>query len=152
MKTRPKSTDYIFVGLQLGLMGSYLLDPVFYHFTPHSYLKVVSIAIGILGLLIIGVALLQLNTHLSPFPSPKTGSKLIQNGVYRYMRHPIYTGILCLFGSYAVYTGSVFKICVIGVLVILFYYKSSYEEKRLTQYFKAYPDYKRKAGRFFPRF
>lgn len=107
--------------------------------------------IAILGGLIIILALLQLNKNLSPFPTPKDKSVLLQNGLYKYMRHPIYTGIILLFSGYSVYQNSVYKLFISLILVILFYLKSNYEEQRLEQKFSDYKRYRSKTGRFFPR-
>jgi len=108
------------------------------------------LAIAVFGGIIITLALLQLNKNLSPFPTPKESSSLLQSGLYKFIRHPIYTGIILLFSGYSVYQNSVYKLLVSVVLVILFYLKSIYEEERLEQTFPDYKNYKTKTGRFFP--
>jgi protein-S-isoprenylcysteine O-methyltransferase Ste14 len=94
--------------------------------------------------------LLQLNKNISPFPTPKDSASLLRNGLYKFMRHPIYTGIILLFSGYSVYQNSFYKLLVSVVLVILFYLKSNYEEQRLQEKFPDYKRYKSKTGRFFP--
>ena len=42
---------------------------------------------------LMSLAALQLNRNLSPFPSPKKESKLSTSGAYKYIHHPIYTGL-----------------------------------------------------------
>jgi protein-S-isoprenylcysteine O-methyltransferase Ste14 len=108
------------------------------------------LVIAFFGGIIITLALLQLNKNLSPFPTPKDSASLLQNGLYKYMRHPIYTGIILLFSGYSVYQNSVYKLLISVFLVILFYLKSNYEEQRLEQKFPNYQRYKDKTGRFFP--
>ena len=109
------------------------------------------LTIAVFGGIIITLALLQLNKNLSPFPTPKESSSLLQSGLYKFIRHPIYTGIILLFSGYSVYQNSVYKLLVSVVLVILFYLKSIYEEERLEQTFPNYKNYKTKTGRFLPR-
>lgn len=103
------------------------------------------------GALITVVAVLQLNVHLSPFPSPLPGAKLIENGVYGFVRHPIYTGIILAFFGYALICDSGYRLLISAALFVLFYYKSVYEENRLIDVFPKYSEYKTRTGRFFPK-
>lgn len=108
------------------------------------------VIIFVLGAFITLTAALQLNVHLSPFPSPLPGSKLIENGVYRFIRHPIYTGIILSFFGFAIISDSGYRLVIAAVLFLLFYYKTRYEEKRLIEKFPNYLEYKNRSGRFFP--
>ncbi len=110
----------------------------------------IGLLIAVFGGMIIILALLQLNKNLSPFPTPKEAATLLQNGLYKYMRHPIYTGIMLFLVGYGVYQNSLYKLLISLLLVILFYLKSNYEEQRLEQKFPDYKLYKNKTGRFFP--
>lgn len=106
--------------------------------------------ITILGGIIIVLALLQLNKNLSPFPTPKNNTTLLQNGLYKYMRHPIYTGIILFFIGDSVYQNSFYKLGISLLLVVLFHFKTNYEEQRLEQKFPDYKLYKSKTTKFFP--
>jgi protein-S-isoprenylcysteine O-methyltransferase Ste14 len=110
----------------------------------------IGLTIAVFGGIIITLALLQLNKNLSPFPTPKECSSLLQNGLYKYSRHPIYSGIILLFLGYSLYQNSGYKLLISLLLVILFYFKSNYEEQRLEQKFPDYKHYRSKTGRFFP--
>lgn len=110
----------------------------------------IGLLIAVFGGIIIILALLQLNKNLSPFPTPKNNTTLLQNGLYKYRRHPIYTGIILLFTGYSVFQNSFYKLGISLLLVILFYFKSNYEEQRLEQKFPDYKLYKNKTGKFFP--
>ncbi len=105
----------------------------------------------VLGGFISLVAVLQLNIHLSPFPSPLPGSKLIQNGVFKFVRHPIYSGVLSAFFGIGLIADSGYKLVITGLMLILFYFKSQYEELKLEEMFPEYADYKLRSGRFLPR-
>lgn len=115
-------------------------------------LQRIGLILSFFGGLIILLALLQLNKNLSPFPTPKNNSTLLENGLYKYTRHPIYSGIILLFIGFSVYQNSWYKLLISLLLVILFYLKSVYEEQRLEQKFPEYKNYKTKTGRFFPWF
>ncbi len=139
-----------FVVLQ-GLLFIIYLIPIF-DFTIVCFpeLKYVCFLFILIGLIIILGAILQLRNQLSPFPTPTKNGKLIQNGCYKISRHPIYTGILLMAFFYALYTCSGYRLIVFIALTALFYFKSAYEEKLLSQLFPEYKEYKKKVGRFGP--
>ena len=145
----PKTKDIILVSIQFFLMLVYFLNFEWFSidFIEHN----LWFYLGICGLLISGIALLQLNFHLSPFPSPKSDSKLITNGAFRLSRHPIYTGILIFMFSFAFWLGDGYRLCISLLVLGLFIYKTSYEESLLEHYFQDYKEYKSKTGRFFPK-
>lgn len=143
-----KLKDYFFVGIQFLLFAIYLFNFELFKFKLSVSLSILFLIITIIGFLIIVIAILQLNKNLSPFPTPKSNSELIQTGLYKYMRHPIYTGILIMFFSYALYVNSSFKLIIAFILFILFYFKSSYEEERLQKIFPKYQLYKKSTRRF----
>ncbi|MHA7060133.1 methyltransferase family protein [Aquimarina sp. M1] len=112
-----------------------------------SYLFVVLIITG--GILILG-SILQLRDQLSPFPAPLDNGVLLQNGFFRFSRHPIYSGILISSFSYTLYSCSIYKIIISTGLLIVLNFKSFYEEKLLLKKYAEYKKYKKSVGRFFP--
>lgn len=146
-----KTKDYGYVGMQLMLFVAYIF-PVYWSDPHHALITQIGFIISIVGGLVLLLSLAQLNTYLSPFPTPKKETKLIQNGLYKYIRHPIYTGILLLFFGYGLYQSSSYKLCITILLAVLFYFKSIYEEKCMEEKFAEYKNYRDKTGRFFPKF
>ncbi len=146
-----QTADITFVLIQCVLFFLYIFDMPQLQITFPDFISITGIIVTVLGCIIILIALLQLNKNLSPFPSPKLGSQLIQNGLYKYIRHPIYTGILTLFLGYSLYVASGYKLFITLLLLVLFIFKSRYEEKRLALTFKAYSEYKKTTGRFLPK-
>jgi len=147
-----KLKDYFFVGIQFLLFAIYLFNFELLEFKFPDSLSIPFLIISTIGFLIIAIAILQLNKNLSPFPTPKSNSELIQTGLYKYIRHPIYTGIILMTFGYGFYVNSLFKIFISVALLILFYFKSSYEEKMLQNKFSDYSEYKKTTGRFFYKF
>lgn len=107
--------------------------------------------IFVFGALVTVTAVFQLNINLSAFPSPLADSKLIETGVYKFIRHPIYTGLILAFFGYAIISDSGYKLLVTLGLFSWFYFKTRYEENLLIQKFPNYLDYKKRSGRFFPK-
>jgi protein-S-isoprenylcysteine O-methyltransferase Ste14 len=145
------SKDFFLVGIQLVLFVLYTV-PVEWSLEFFSWFKTIGWIVASVGLLIVVIALLQLNSNLSPFPTPKDNAVLIQNGLYAWVRHPIYTGVLLLFLGYGIYLASLYKLLITFLLWLLFYFKTQYEEVQLQRKFFEYKNYKRKTGRFLPKF
>jgi protein-S-isoprenylcysteine O-methyltransferase Ste14 len=142
--------DFVFVSLQVLLFIAFVFPIVEYSFEPNYILKYAALAIAIIGLLVIAVAILQLNKNLTPFPTPKENGTLIQTGLYKFVRHPIYSGIILTTLGFGFYDGSWWKIVIGFALWFLFFFKSKYEETLLTNQFDDYKNYKKITGRFFP--
>lgn len=144
--------DYLYVIAQFIVFGLFLFELIQYHIAFPQWLRNIGFIIVILGILLCLIALLQINKHISPFPAPKSDSRLITNGVFTYIRHPIYSGILLGLIGYALYAASVYKLIIALVLLILFYFKSNYEERRLSIAFPTYDAYKATTKKFIPFF
>ena len=148
---RLRFKDYFLVGIQLILFALYYFDFGMLRLSFPEFIKDASLFITFLGILILFLAILQLNRNLSPFPTPKSGGKFVQNGLYKYIRHPIYTGILVCLAGYAVFSASGFRFLVCLCLYVLFSMKIVYEEKLLLKKFSEYEKYRDKTGKFFPK-
>lgn len=144
--------DFLLVGLQVILFIAYLFDFDVLIIKFFQLIAVTGLFITGIGILILGISILQLNKNLSPFPTPKSSAQLITTGLYHYIRHPIYTGILITCCGYALYSHSIYKILITSFLAILFIIKSSYEEEKLKTTFNDYENYIKTTGRFFPKF
>lgn len=144
--------DKIYVLLQFALFAVWLLDFNDLEVVLPLNLRWIALFVAGIGVILILIAFLQLNTKLSPFPSPKEGSKLITTGAFTFARHPIYSGVLMIAFGMSFWLGSGYKLIISLVLAVLFYDKSSYEEKRLLERFPEYGVYKAQTGRFFPKF
>jgi protein-S-isoprenylcysteine O-methyltransferase Ste14 len=146
----PKIKDLVYVTLQFSLILGYFFIPRFLAFELPNYFQIFALILSIFGLFIITLALIQLNKNLTPFPSPKSNSVLIKEGLYRYVRHPIYTGIMMFIFFYAIYTYHLPRLIFAFILYALFYFKSKYEEVMLINKFSEYKIYQKHTGRFFP--
>ena len=144
-----KRLDFIYVTIQFILLTIFFIPLIQYTFQSFLIIKYLGACISFLGFLIILLAILQLNTNLTPFPTPKENGELISTGLYKYIRHPIYTGIFLASLGIAFYTCSYWQLAIAIILLILFYFKSKYEESLLIKKYKNYEAYIKKTRRFF---
>lgn len=149
MKIPPK--DILFVLIQFIIFIVYTFDFESIRIVVPEILFWFGVFIFVFGALITVIAVLQLNINLSPFPSPLADSKLIETGVFKFIRHPIYTGLILAFFGYAIVDDSGYKLLISLGLLLWFYFKTLYEERLLIEKFPEYLEYKKRSGRFFPK-
>lgn len=81
----------------------------------------------------------------------KEKHELIQNGIYRIIRHPIYTGFLLLFIGNAIIVGDFRGIIAVLIVFISFWFKLLKEEKTLLSIFGTqYIEYQQKTKALIP--
>ncbi|MBZ9731559.1 isoprenylcysteine carboxylmethyltransferase family protein [Salegentibacter sp. JZCK2] len=144
--------NYFFVGMQLLLFIAWVINIEALEFNRLEFFQPVFLVLSGVGFLIVLISILQLNTNLSPFPKPKENACLITSGLFKYIRHPIYSGILIFLFFLSLYFASGYKIGITVLLLILFWFKSEYEEEQLCLKYAKYRDYRQGTGRFFPKF
>lgn len=111
------------------------------------WLGVLPAAIAVFMMLSAAAAL---GEAFTPFPTPRP-SQLAQRGVYRYVRHPMYGGVVLLFAGVAILMGSVSTAVLAVATAVFFWFKAGFEEKRLRIVYPAYDDYRRQVrGRLIP--
>ncbi len=142
--------DLMFVSIQLLLFIVYFIPAFSLDFKIFEPFKYIGLVIAIMGLIIVLVALLQLNKNLTPFPTPLSDGTLIKTGLYKLVRHPIYSGIILAAIGFGLFQESFWKIGIGLSLWILFYFKSKYEETLLLKRYPDYKSYSKTAKRFFP--
>lgn len=77
---------------------------------------------------------------------------VVNTGIYKYIRHPMYLASILLFLSFSVLTVSIASAVVLIIGSFFYSYIAKYEEKILLNKFgKAYSNYMNKTGRWLPR-
>jgi protein-S-isoprenylcysteine O-methyltransferase Ste14 len=87
---------------------------------------------------------------LTPFPKPSEGAKLVQHGIYRLMRHPLYVAVICTAVGWSLFRFSWPAFAVSLTLAIFFDAKARHEERWLRQRFPDYLGYEQRVRRFIP--
>jgi protein-S-isoprenylcysteine O-methyltransferase Ste14 len=143
----------MFVVVQFVLLGLIFGLPVF----PGFAFPVGVFSIGMIGSVLkyAGFALLvwaglNLGRNLTPLPKPKTDARLVTNGLFAWMRHPIYTALMLLaFGS-SLERGHLMALILSACLTVLLEFKSRREESWLLEQFPDYAAYRSRVKKFLP--
>ena len=138
--------QFVLLGLLIFVPSSGLNTGVFSYF-----LSALSLTSLFLGFVILALSALALGKSLTAHPIPGKNAVLVTDGLYKFVKHPIYSGvILAAFGL--TITGGFFPHAIFFVaLVLLLNYKASFEEKLLASTYAGYAEYAKKTGRFIPR-
>jgi len=116
----------------------------------HPWRQTVSALAAVVGLLLLTFGAWGLGRNLTPFPRPRADGALVTTGVYRIVRHPIYSGIIFLALASAVRAHTALAL-LLPVMVFLFFdAKARFEEKWLVRRFMDYPDYQVRTAKLIP--
>lgn len=117
-------------------------------------LRLIGLALIVAGFAVLALAVLEHQRrnaampNITPTPNARAG--LVETGMYRYVRHPIYTGVLLGAVGAALAHGHFAVMLVALVMIGFFTYKSKYEESLLRAAYPQYADYMTRTGRFLP--
>ena len=134
-------------------LGVWITDSFLFHYSTFLQDSLPNYArIAIAGPVLLAGWILARFGMKAVFGTPREKPELIDTGVFRIVRHPIYTGALLFYLGSIVMTMSLAS-AALWVLIIAFYiYLCRYEERVLTEDFGSdYLEYKKKTGMLFPK-
>ncbi len=108
------------------------------------------ISVGLISILVMLIAVVNLGKNLTPLPCPRDDAQLVQSGLYRYVRHPIYFGVLLAALAWLFIFPNVYILLDDIGLFILFDIKARREEIWLVERFPAYRDYQMRVKKLLP--
>ncbi len=149
--SRRAAIGWAFVALQAVLLTALVVLPGGGAWSAPGWLRSVGFACILAGLGLIAISSLRLGSALTPTPVPTAAGSLQTGGLYRFVRHPIYTGVLLVIGALVVPSGNWATLAVSVLTVAFFYAKSTWEEQRLAERYPGYAEYRMRTPRFFPR-
>ena len=118
------------------------------HVAPTAWVAAVSCVIG---LVFASWARVTLGRNWSGVVTLKEGHELVEGGPYRFVRHPIYTGILTMFFATALALGHLAGFAAALLVLASFWIKLRDEERLMLQQFpERYAAYRRRAKRIIP--
>ena len=138
--------ELILVILQFFIISLHFFQ---WKFLPEKQIIQVSPISYFMGILIINISIVimliaikDLGSNLSPFPRPIKNSNLVTEGIYRFIRHPMYYSLI--FISFGVFTIklSIYYLCLSISLSLIIKLKIVLEEQYLNTKFKNYLLYK----------
>lgn len=145
------TTARVFVGLQLGLLVLLVAVPGGDDWSVPRWLRASAMVVAVAGAWFAVAGAVALGRELTPSPIPRAGAPLRTDGVYGWVRHPIYTGLVLLAAGFVAATASVWRLAVLAALVVLLDRKAHWEEARLRARFAGYAAYAEQVPRFVPR-
>jgi len=102
------------------------------------------------GLILAFWGLLSLGDNLTAVPHPKENARMVENGAYRLVRHPIYSGIILGALGWSLFMTSGLSLLLVLVLFLFFDAKSRQEEKWLAEKYENYPAYQTRVKKLIP--
>lgn len=102
------------------------------------------------GVLILWAAISLRRKNLSVLPEPVTGGKLVEDGPYRLIRHPMYTALIIIGLGAATIHGSLLHFIYLVLLVAILLLKIHREEMLLRSAYEEYENYMKRSKKLVP--
>lgn len=140
---------WLFVTAQAVLLLLLIFLPVHTAVSPTG-IRTIATIFELLGIVLILISAYGIRQSLTAMPVPKINGHLQIHGLYTYMRHPMYTGVLLLSLGIALNSCSLLKFGLVLSLLLLFIFKARFEESLLAKKYPNYDAYKAKTAMFIP--
>lgn len=108
-----------------------------------------------IGLILIGgffgiAGVKALGCCRTPYPEPLVEGRLIREGIYRRVRHPLYTSLMLITSGWALAWGSLWCLVTAVALSLILAAKALAEEQWLRKKYSEYSQYAAEVPRFLP--
>lgn len=110
------------------------------------------VGLGLLGFgALVGMAgVRDLGASLTAVPRPKSGARMVDRGIYRRIRHPLYLAVVAVALGWSLAMASPAAVVAAVALAIWLDAKSRREEGWLIEAYEGYAAYRRRTARFVP--
>jgi protein-S-isoprenylcysteine O-methyltransferase Ste14 len=137
--------SYTLVIVQFGaLIALALTGPIIARYPAFLAMEIAGLAVGVWAILAVRIR------HVNVTPDVRRGSRLVREGPYRWIRHPMYSAILL--GALALVLDELtpLRLVIYGVLLVNLIVKLTYEEQLLAAAFPIYSAYQEVSKRLIP--
>jgi protein-S-isoprenylcysteine O-methyltransferase Ste14 len=143
---------YVLLIVAALLLQNIPISPLNLTLVPRSaVISILSSGCAVGGLAIALVARRTLADNWSSVVTFKRHHELITGGIYHYMRHPIYTGVLLMFLATVLLAGTLGAVLGFFIVFVGLWVKLEQEEALMERHFPAqYPEYKRRVRALLP--
>ncbi len=142
---------WAFVAVQFILLAALVALPPGDDWARPAWLQAAALLLLVAGVGLVLVSALGLGPALTATPVPTQRGALVTSGLFQYVRHPIYSGVILAVVATAIRSGNLITAVLAVVLIAFFWVKSSWEETKLRENYPDYEAYAATTGRFFPR-
>lgn len=112
--------------------------------------QIVGAFLGFLGLLLGVLSFRALGRNFRVFAAPRRSGTLIKKGVYAWIRHPMYIGVVLAMLGYAVVWNAVYSLVLVLGCAMCYVIKAVKEEQLLREKYPEYAAYTQTTWRFIP--
>jgi protein-S-isoprenylcysteine O-methyltransferase Ste14 len=130
--------------LATGMAGPFWTGPV------RAIGALAGLAVIAAGIALIGGGIVALRRQLTAYPRPVDDGRLIEDGAFALVRHPMYGGGVLFAIGWGLFMASVPTLLCGIVLALFFDLKSRREEAWLSELFPTYAEYSRRTPRLIP--
>jgi len=129
------------------------LSPLEYIILKPALMKVqviIGFSLFYIGLLVRILGFVALGNNFSIFVQPKSDSKLVVNGIYKYVRHPLYLAVILISVSGTLIFSCIFMWVLVLFTIIGILLRIRDEESFLVKKHMEYIEYKKRTKRLVP--
>lgn len=144
-----QSKARVLVTLQFLLLALLVFNP----FEPIREIeRTFTLTLYAIAAIVLASAAVALGSALTASPIPKDDAELVTSGIYKWIRHPMYTALILIGLGLLLGTFNLFSLFAYSLLVSVLIYKSRYEDALLRDRHRTAREYQNSTGRFFPKF
>ena len=118
------------VTLQFALLGGLALAS---HFSTNTTYFPATTFLMIFGFIVLTFAYFALRPSLRISPIPKNGAQFVSRGIYKYVRHPMYLGLLSIGMALAANASSAIGWILYLMLMVTLNVKANFEDRLLRE-------------------
>lgn len=137
------------VAAQLALLAMFVTLLVMGASSVSPLQRVAGWAVALTGGLLFLTAIRRLGPNMTPYPQPPARGRVVAEGPYRLVRHPIYGGLILGCLGLAVGFGASLALATVLPLAVLLWFKAKDEERRLLATHADYSEYVKAVPRRF---